>query len=156
MAPAQGPTLSGKTEKTTFNNTNSEKKNGKKTRRKAIALDPLSLTFLTTRCKHDGKEDECFKRNTQVDVDFFSAVLESVKPAVFFALDTKVWIEVELCFTFIKYFKIILRFVVSFSISVCNFHSDSFLTDSTQRNRHPIIQDSGVSPTSVSLICIIV
>ena len=95
MAPAQGPTLSGKAENATFINKNSEKKNGKKTRRKAIALDPLSLTFLTTRCKHDGKEDETFKRN--VDVDFFSAVLESVKPAVFFALDTKVWIKKENC-----------------------------------------------------------
>ena len=89
MAPAQGPTPSSNSEKMISNTTNKTRKQKQKNRRKAIPLDDTSLTFLTTRCNHeDDIRDE--ESKSQVNVDFFSAVLESVKPSVFFALDTRV------------------------------------------------------------------
>ena len=90
MAPAQGPFLDTKFGKFGGDEQPKGKKQTKKTKRKAISLDPLSLTFLATRCKHGDKNNENSRQDSQVNAEFFSAVLESVKPAVFFAMDTRV------------------------------------------------------------------
>ena len=90
MAPVQAPTPDGKEGSFKGNKRQGAKKKTKNVKRKAIPLDPISLTFLATRCEHDDKGIENSKHNSQVNVDFFSAVLESVKPAVFVALDTRV------------------------------------------------------------------
>ena len=90
MAPAQGPFPDTKFGKSSGGEPPKGKKQPKKAKRKAISLDPLSLTYLATTCKHGDKNNENSGHDSQVNAEFFSAVLESVKPAVFFAMDTRV------------------------------------------------------------------
>ena len=90
MAPAQGPTTpSRKIEKASIYDSNlSKNRMYGKSRRKPIALDPMSLTFMSSIYKYTQNDDRDEKSN--INVDFFSAVAESVQPAVFIALDTMV------------------------------------------------------------------
>ena len=95
MAPTNCQAPTGKAENIDTNSSSSAKKNSRRHRRKAIPLDPMSLTFLTTRCQHGILENEkSLSLNTFHNFDFFTAVLESVKPAVFFALDSRVKISI--------------------------------------------------------------
>ena len=90
MAPAQGPTtLGNRMEKGTFQSSNaSKKKMSGNRRRKPITLDPMSLTFMTSICNDEKKDD--IGLNSNANADFYSAITESIQPAVFFAPDARV------------------------------------------------------------------
>ena len=85
MPPAQGPTPSRHATKT-----KSTRHKTNKIKRKPIPLDPVALTFLTTNCRNRYEVEKHSGSNTLLDVEFFYGILESVKPVVFFALDTPV------------------------------------------------------------------
>ena len=91
MAPAQGSMVPGvRAEKVSGQRSNSlKKKMGGKSRRKPIALDPMSLTFMSCICKNNENHNSEALHNA-TGVDYFSAVVESVQPAIFFALNAKV------------------------------------------------------------------
>ena len=89
MAPAQGSIPPGsQDERVAGHSSNSSKKMGGKSRRKPISLDPMSLTFMSCICKNN--ENYNSQKSSTAKVDYFSAVVESVQPAVFFALNAKV------------------------------------------------------------------
>ena len=90
MAPAQGPTnIGSEMEKRTFQSSNaSKKKMSGNRRRKPITLDPMSLTFMTSLCKEVPNDE--LGLNSNVNAEFFSAIIESIQPAVFFAPDARV------------------------------------------------------------------
>ena len=97
MAPAQGPTTIGsRMEKGTFQSSNESKKkmNGNR-RRKPITLDPMSLTFMTSICYEEKIVD--IGLNSNANADFYSAITESIQPAVLFALDARVSNSVRKC-----------------------------------------------------------
>ena len=85
MPPAQGPTPSRHATKT-----KSMRNKSNKIKRKPIPLDPVALTFLTTNCRNRYEVEERSGSNILLNVEFFYGILESVKPVVFFALDTPV------------------------------------------------------------------
>ena len=85
MPPAQGPTPSRHATKT-----KSTRNKSNRIKRKPIPLDPVALTFLTTNCRNRYEVEKHSGSNTLLDVEFFYGILESVKPVVFFALDTPV------------------------------------------------------------------
>ena len=93
MAPAQGPTTpSRRAEKTSIHNSNvSKNKMFGKGRKKPIALDQMSLTFMSSIYK--DRQNDNLEERSNINVDFFSAVAESVQPAVYIALDTRVWYQ---------------------------------------------------------------
>ena len=85
MPPAQGPTPSRHATKTKATRNKSNK-----IKRKPIPLDPVALTFLTTNCRNRYEVEERSGSNILPNVEFFYGILESIKPVVFFALDTPV------------------------------------------------------------------
>ena len=105
MPPAQGPTTSRYATKKKETNRflkNQIKKQRKqetqktarnkssKIKRKPIPLDPVALTFLTTNCRNRHEVKDRSGSNILLNVEFFYGILESLKPVVFFALDTPV------------------------------------------------------------------
>ena len=99
MPPAQGPSTSSyarkKQETNRFLKDQIKKQRRResksnKIKRKPIPLDPVALTFLTTNCRNRYEVEKHSGSNTLLDVEFFYGILESVKPVVFFALDTPV------------------------------------------------------------------
>ena len=90
MAPAQGSIPPGsRAKKVVGHSSNSPKKKmGGKSRRKPVSLDPMSLTFMSCICKNN--ENYNSEESSSANVDYFSAVVESVQPAVFFTLNAKV------------------------------------------------------------------
>ena len=103
MAPAQeGPSIAnGKLPRDVRDKRNAGKK--RKGKQKSIMLDPTALIFLATRLRHDACDEEQKHKNNDeedetrnpIQPEFISAVLETVKPALFLALDTRVY----KCFT---------------------------------------------------------
>ena len=85
MPPAQGPTPSRHATKT-----KSTRHKSNKIKRKPIPLDPVALTFLTTNCRSRYEVEERSGSDILLNVEYFYGILESVKPVVFFALDTPV------------------------------------------------------------------
>ena len=85
MPPAQGPTPSRHATKM-----KSTRSKSNKIKRKPIPIDPVGLTFLATNFRDGYQDEQNSGSNSTLNNEFFYGVLESVKPVVFFALDTPV------------------------------------------------------------------